>query len=143
MELSACSCRRLIEIYDQVHVPLSFQYKLRKMDLLYVKIVSVDFSLITFSLTISDILYFLTLTSTSTCVCVSPSFHLLSPLPTVILHSPRLIQHALIILVNFHESCYLCCVCLRGTVEQLAVSFLLGGPSVGLLLNAVASYACV
>lgn len=37
MQLSACSCARLIEIYDHVQVPLTFQYELWKIDLLYGK----------------------------------------------------------------------------------------------------------
>lgn len=81
------------------------------------KVVSVNFNWMTFSLRILHILHFLTLASAPTRVCVKYTSALPSTfLPAVIHHSPRMIWRALIILVNFHESCYrwLCRVRLRG-----------------------------
>lgn len=72
VELSACSCAPLIEIYDQVHVPMMFQYKLQRIDLLYrKKMVSVDFTLLHFSLS-QCLIFFISyiLASAATGVCV-------------------------------------------------------------------------
>lgn len=81
------------------------------------KVVSVNLNWITFSLRILHILHFLILTSAPTSVCVKYTSALPSTfLPAVIHRLPCMIWRALIILVNFHESCYrwLCRVRLRG-----------------------------
>lgn len=114
VELSVCSCAPLIEIYDQVHVPMMSQYKLQRIDLLYWKNGIVRFYFISFfSFAMSDILYFPHISKRGNrCLCeihprewVPPST-LLSSLPALSHPSPCLIRRTLILLANFHERWY-------------------------------------
>lgn len=122
VELSACSCAPLIEIYDQVHVPMMSQYKLQRIDLLYYSresTVSVDFPLLHFCLSQCLILSISHILAKGVCVKYTPGNGSLLP-P----YCPRCLCWSFPCLVwadarwsfNFHERWYRwrCCAGPRG-----------------------------